>query len=218
MLRLITRGLERNRRGGSSRSVISRRLWVMDRASREGGKRRLPGDMAADDAKGAGEGDPVKIVPGLGGSLVHQVLQRVVDQQEREGVVPGTVPPPLSTVYIHQHATAYRGLDAVPDDEARTPADALLDRPDDVIVFGGPGFGKSSLLRSWIITVARRWTDEHFYHSVPVLVRASDLVAVRAKPAVLRRLRLTAEQWQQHQLVPVKTEGLPECLPWFGLA
>ncbi|MEU7641994.1 GNAT family N-acetyltransferase [Streptomyces sp. NPDC039016] len=41
--------------------------------------------------------------------------------------------------------------------------------------------------------------------------------AVRAEPAVLRRLRLTAEQWQQHQLVPVKMEGLPECLPWFGL-
>ncbi len=42
--------------------------------------------------------------------------------------------------------------------------------------------------------------------------------AVRAKPAVLRRLRLTAEQWRQHQLVPVEVEGLPECLPWFGLA
>jgi RimJ/RimL family protein N-acetyltransferase len=41
--------------------------------------------------------------------------------------------------------------------------------------------------------------------------------AVRAKLAVLHRLRLTTEQWQQHQLVPVKLEGLAECLPWFGL-
>ncbi|HSA53449.1 MAG TPA: GNAT family protein [Yinghuangia sp.] len=41
--------------------------------------------------------------------------------------------------------------------------------------------------------------------------------AVRGKPAVLRRLRLTAEQWQRHQLVPVKWAGLPGCLPWFGL-
>lgn len=73
ILRLITRGLERNRRAGSSRSVISRRLWARDRASREGEKRRLPGDVAADDAKGAGEGDPVGIVPGLEGGLVHQV-------------------------------------------------------------------------------------------------------------------------------------------------
>ncbi|MCL3994370.1 GNAT family N-acetyltransferase [Streptomyces lavenduligriseus] len=41
--------------------------------------------------------------------------------------------------------------------------------------------------------------------------------AVRAEPAVLRRLRLTAEQWQRHQPVSVEMEGLPDCLPWFGL-
>ncbi|GAA2239369.1 MULTISPECIES: GNAT family N-acetyltransferase [Kitasatospora] len=40
---------------------------------------------------------------------------------------------------------------------------------------------------------------------------------VRAQAAVLRRLRLTSEQWREHQLVPVKIEGLQECLPWFGL-
>ncbi|WP_313879558.1 GNAT family N-acetyltransferase [Streptomyces silvisoli] len=44
-----------------------------------------------------------------------------------------------------------------------------------------------------------------------------DRHAVRGKPAVLRRLRLTAEQWEQRQAVPVKIEGLRECLPWFGL-
>lgn len=67
--------------------MISRRLWVMDRASREGGKRRLPGDVAADDAQGAGEGEPVRIVPGIERGLVHQVPQRVVDQQEREDLL-----------------------------------------------------------------------------------------------------------------------------------
>jgi hypothetical protein len=101
------------------------------------------------------------------------------------GVIPGTEPPPLSTVYVHQHATAYRGPDLVPDDETRTPADGLLDHPDDVIVFGGPGFGKSSLLRSWITTVARRWSEDHFYHSVPVLVRAADLVGDRPFASLL---------------------------------
>ncbi|MGI5261458.1 GNAT family N-acetyltransferase [Streptomyces angustmyceticus] len=40
---------------------------------------------------------------------------------------------------------------------------------------------------------------------------------VRAEPVVLRRLRLTAKQWQQHPLVPVEMAGLQECLPWFGL-
>ncbi|WP_376733885.1 hypothetical protein, partial [Streptomyces broussonetiae] len=93
---MITRGFERNRRAGSSRSVISRRLWAVDRARREGGKRRLPGHVAADDAKGTGEGDPVRIVPGFESGLVHQVAQRVMDQQEREDLlfdaawVPGT--------------------------------------------------------------------------------------------------------------------------------
>lgn len=42
--------------------------------------------------------------------------------------------------------------------------------------------------------------------------------AVRGKPAVVRRLRLTAERWRQHQRVPVEVRGLPECLPWFGVA
>lgn len=101
------------------------------------------------------------------------------------GVVPGTEPPPLSTVYVHQHATAYRGPDQMPNGQARTPADGLLDHSDDVIVFGGPGFGKSSLLRSWVTAIARRWAEEHFYHSVPVLVRAADLVADRPFASLL---------------------------------
>jgi hypothetical protein len=73
ILRLITRGLDRSRRGGSSRSQISRNVWFSARASREGGKRRLAGDVAADDAQGAGEGEPVGIVADLPGGLVHQV-------------------------------------------------------------------------------------------------------------------------------------------------
>lgn len=40
---------------------------------------------------------------------------------------------------------------------------------------------------------------------------------VRGRPAVLQRLRLTVEQWQKRQRLPVAIEGLPECLPWFGL-
>jgi RimJ/RimL family protein N-acetyltransferase len=40
---------------------------------------------------------------------------------------------------------------------------------------------------------------------------------VRGAPAVLRRLRLTAEEWRSHRPVPVTCEGLQACLPWFGL-
>lgn len=113
------------------------------------------------------------------------ISARAAREHPYPGVVSGTVPPPLSTVYVHQHTTAFRSHDPMPDDEARTPADALLDHPDDVVVFGGPGFGKSSLLRSWITTVARRWTEEQFYHSVPVLVRAADLVGDRPFASLL---------------------------------
>lgn len=43
--------------------------------------------------------------------------------------------------------------------------------------------------------------------------------AVRGKPAVLHRLRLTADQWRQnpHPPLPATIEGLRPCLPWFGL-
>ncbi|GAA1413498.1 GNAT family protein [Kitasatospora putterlickiae] len=40
---------------------------------------------------------------------------------------------------------------------------------------------------------------------------------VRGRDVVLRRLRLTSDRWREHRPVPVKIEGLPECLPWFGL-
>ncbi|MFE7559317.1 GNAT family N-acetyltransferase [Kitasatospora sp. NPDC057500] len=39
---------------------------------------------------------------------------------------------------------------------------------------------------------------------------------VREQAVLLRRLRLTAEQWREHRSVPVEIEGLRECLPWFG--
>ncbi|MBC9712643.1 GNAT family N-acetyltransferase [Streptomyces sp. TRM66268-LWL] len=41
--------------------------------------------------------------------------------------------------------------------------------------------------------------------------------AVRGEPALMHRLRLTAEQWQYQEHIPVKLDGLTECLPLFGL-
>ncbi len=40
--------------------------------------------------------------------------------------------------------------------------------------------------------------------------------AVRGKPAILRRLRLTRIRWESHRTVPVEVTGLTECLPLFG--
>ncbi|MFI9509086.1 GNAT family N-acetyltransferase [Nocardia sp. NPDC052566] len=41
--------------------------------------------------------------------------------------------------------------------------------------------------------------------------------AVRGKPTVLRRLRLTRARWEARRSVPVEVAGLEECLPLFGV-
>ncbi|GGX48913.1 hypothetical protein GCM10010353_73220 [Streptomyces chryseus] len=57
-------------------------VWVRARLSREGGKYRLLGDMAAGDAKGAGERQPVGVEAGLVGGVVHDVPQCVMHEKE----------------------------------------------------------------------------------------------------------------------------------------
>jgi hypothetical protein len=49
---------------------------------REGGKGRLGGDLAADDAQGAGEGEPVRVGLCLVGGLGHELSDGVVGEQE----------------------------------------------------------------------------------------------------------------------------------------
>jgi hypothetical protein len=68
---------------------MSRRVCVSVRVSREGGKRRLPGDVAADDAQSADEGDPVRIVALPQGGPVYEVPQGVVDQEKRVDLLLG---------------------------------------------------------------------------------------------------------------------------------
>lgn len=41
--------------------------------------------------------------------------------------------------------------------------------------------------------------------------------AIRGRPAVIRRLRLTRERWEAHRRVPVEVTGLAECMPLFGI-
>src|SRR5438034_7860206 len=81
ILRLITRGLWRGRRVSRWR-WISARARDRARASREGGKGRLGGDLAADQAQGAGERDAVGAGAGVQRCLVHEGADGVVDQQE----------------------------------------------------------------------------------------------------------------------------------------
>ena len=69
--------------------MISCRVCVSARASREGGKSRLAGGLPADDAQGAGEGHPVRVFSFQLGGLVHEVAQGVVHKEEREDLLLG---------------------------------------------------------------------------------------------------------------------------------
>src|SRR5689334_10812592 len=80
--RLRTRGQVRWRRGGLGRSRISAAASAAARVSREGGKGRLGGGLAADDVEGAGERQPVGVEFGLVGGFCHEAAYGVVGDQE----------------------------------------------------------------------------------------------------------------------------------------
>jgi len=81
ILRLTTRALERRRRWGSRWRAISRSPSVRAAARRSGGKGRLRGHLAAYEAEGAGEGEPVGVGVDVLRCGVHELADRVVDQE-----------------------------------------------------------------------------------------------------------------------------------------
>jgi hypothetical protein len=80
ILRLTTRGLARWRRVMRNRR-ISLIVRASARARRSGGKGRLVGDLAADHAQRAGEGQLVGVQVGVQGGLVHHPTDGNMDQQ-----------------------------------------------------------------------------------------------------------------------------------------
>lgn len=92
------------------------------------------------------------------------------------GVLPGATPPPLATVYLQQQI---RPQDLVTRsgrprraEGGPVSADTLLRRTGSSVILGGPGGGKSSLLRTCVVTLA----GTPGATAVPVLVPAADLV------------------------------------------
>ena len=71
LIRLTARGQVRSRRGGFGRSAISSIASRVALSSFPGGKSRLPGNLAADDAKSADERNPVGVEFGLVGCFAH---------------------------------------------------------------------------------------------------------------------------------------------------
>src|SRR6266704_5416507 len=78
----MTRGQVRIRRCGFSRSSISATAAAVIADRWSGGEGRRLIDLAADDADGADEADPVWVVPGFVGGPAHQLPDRVVSQQD----------------------------------------------------------------------------------------------------------------------------------------
>ncbi|WP_234389114.1 serine protease [Streptomyces sp. AS58] len=86
---------------------------------------------------------------------------RAAESHPYPGVAPGNVSPPLSTVYVSQHAHSIQTLTrpGKPDTGERVSAPTIIDNHMDALAVGGPGAGKSSLLRSFVRECVAGWGD-----------------------------------------------------------
>jgi transcriptional regulator with XRE-family HTH domain len=103
--------------------------------------------------------------------LYLAAAQRAAREHPYPGVFPGVVPP-LSAVYLRQHATRLNG-----ERSARTsrPAEEVLAESQTSVLVAGPGGGKSSLLRSLVATVTAEWIAGRGASGIPVVVPAAAL-------------------------------------------
>ncbi|MEV0615085.1 trypsin-like peptidase domain-containing protein [Nonomuraea sp. NPDC050404] len=99
---------------------------------------------------------------------------RAAESHPYPGVLPGVQPPSLSAVYVRQQVGQ--------KEQEPCPAETVFAGEADAMVVGGPGSGKSSLLRTGVITLAAGWARGEQVPVVPVRVLAADLVASRPIP------------------------------------
>ncbi|MEU3628380.1 HD domain-containing protein [Amycolatopsis coloradensis] len=99
--------------------------------------------------------------------------------------VTGGRTPSLTEVYVQQDALSEDTMAGQPGDSAAgLPASVLFDRPGDSLLIGGPGAGKSSLLRAAVTFLVGRWLRGET-PVAPVRVLAGDLVASSPLPEAI---------------------------------
>jgi GTP pyrophosphokinase len=107
------------------------------------------------------------------------VARRMAEAHPYPGVLPGNPQPPLSSVYVQQLVQPEATRTQTRDMPIRIPAESVLDAAHDAVLIGGPGSGKTSLMRSALSSVYSRWHNEDTIVSMPVYISAADLVPER---------------------------------------
>lgn len=125
--------------------------------------------------------------------------------QHYPGVLPGSTPP-LAAVYVRQHAnpvTAGNGGQGGMVHEAplleTLPADEVLDGSMSCVVLGGPGGGKTSLLRQRMSADLVR-DDQGNLLAVPVLVPAAALIGKPLAAAIADAANADLAPWLLEEL------------------
>ncbi|MEV5892876.1 trypsin-like peptidase domain-containing protein [Nonomuraea fuscirosea] len=90
--------------------------------------------------------------------------------------------PDLPSVYMDQRATLSTTSLGT---QATISAAKIFERDGNAMIFGGPGMGKSSLLRIGLLKLAKSWLSGHAGTAIPVRVLATDLLDARPLPQLI---------------------------------
>lgn len=93
------------------------------------------------------------------------------------GMLPDRTPPSLSAVYVRQYAWQPAEVAGSPAFPSPVAADSIFDQDADCLLYGGPGAGKTSLLRMAVKSLALSVGSSAEGALVPVYVPASGLVS-----------------------------------------
>ena len=121
--------------------------------------------------------------PGLRSYLAAAL--KAAERHPYPGIDPAVAPPPLSGVYVRPETWAESEAGNSSPEGQKLPARTVFELPDNSVLIGGAGAGKSSLLRTAVASRVREWQSGQQINWVPVCVQAADLVAARPMPEAI---------------------------------